>query len=216
MITPAASWYGAAYIAIVTILWVALVRPPGRVFRSSLLLGLGLFLPYFLLMPLVHEESAVGGWPRAFEVPWIVFFKGITAMQASICTASALSASALRQGLSDLPVPRIFSAVLIQIVHQTTNLISETRRVSSAISLRGGTRGYRTGILVLTSLPRVWLPRVVDRAERVGAAMELRGYCERDLEETGVATGSWRDRLAVGAALVIMAGATAFRFLGGS
>jgi energy-coupling factor transporter transmembrane protein EcfT len=197
-------------------IWAALVRPPFRVVRSTLLLGLLLFVPYFLLVPLVRQQSAVDGWQDAFLVSWVVFFRGMTAMQASVMTAATLSASALRQGLSRLPIPRVFSAVLIQIVHQTTSLVYETRRVAAAIAVRGGTTGYRTAIRVLISIPRVWLPRVVHRAERVGAAMELRGYCQRDLARVGSVSASPIDSLAVGGALLVLGGAVALRIWGGT
>jgi energy-coupling factor transporter transmembrane protein EcfT len=215
MIAPATNWIGVTGILSTVVLWGVLVRPPVRIIGSTLLLGLILFLPYFFLVPLIHTESAGGGWLGAFGAPWTVFLRGMTAMQASVLTATALSASALRQGLNRLPVPRVISAVLIQIVHQATSLLYETQRVASAIAVRGGTTGYRTGLRLLTSLPRVWLPRVVDRAERVGAAMELRGYCERDLAEMGVVSTSWKDRLAVGLAIFVVAGAAALRIRGG-
>jgi energy-coupling factor transporter transmembrane protein EcfT len=212
MVAPAKSYTGVAAVALVVATWAALVRPPFRVVRSALLLGLVLFLPYFLLVPLIHDGD---GWAGALEVPWTVFFRGVTAMQATVCTAAALSGSALRQGLSRLPVPRVFSTVLVQIVHQTAGLVYETRRVIAAISVRGGTTGLRTAVRVLASLPRVWLPRVVERAERVGAAMELRGYCERDLAEMGVVSSSAADHLAMGLGVAVVAGAVALRIWGG-
>jgi cobalt/nickel transport system permease protein len=216
MIAPATRWEGVVALAAVVMTWTALVRPPARIVRSTLLLGLVLFLPYFLLVPLIHDPAADDSWLHALGVSWTVFFRGTTAMQVSVYTATALSASELRQGLSRLPVPRVVSAVLIQILHQTANLIHETRQVAAAIAVRGGTTGYRTSIRVLTSLPRVWLPRIVERAERVGAAMELRGYCERDLAVLGASTTSWRDLVAITLALATVAGVVALRTGGGS
>lgn len=216
MIAPATSWAGIVGITAAVFVWALLVRPPVRIVRSTLLFGLALFLPYFLLVPLIHDPATGQGWIDAVGVAWGVFFRGMTAMQASVYTATALSASALRQGLSRIPVPRVVSAVLIQIVHQTASLIYETRQIASAIAVRGGTKGYRTGIRVLASLPRVWLPRVVERAERVGTVMELRGYCERDLAAVRVFSTSWTDRLAILLALAIVVGAAALRIWGGA
>ncbi|MFO8071355.1 MAG: energy-coupling factor transporter transmembrane component T [Polyangia bacterium] len=215
MFAAVTRWEGAVAITLVVVAWTALVRPPIPVLRSTLLFGLVLFLPYFLLVPLIRDSSAGRGWIEALAVSWTVFFRGMTAMLVSVCTATALSASALRRGLSRLPVPRVFSAVLIQIVHQTTNLVYETRRIASAIAVRGGTTGYLTGLRVLASLPRVWLPRVVERTERVGAAMELRGYCELDPAELGSLPTAWRDRSAIGLALATLAGTAALRIWGG-
>jgi energy-coupling factor transporter transmembrane protein EcfT len=214
MVAPATRWAGVAAATLVVAAWAALVHPPMRVVRSSLGLGLVLFLPYFLLVPLMHDPAAGQDWLGACGVAWTVFFRGMTGMQASILTATTLSASALRQGLSRLPAPRAFSAVLIQIVHQTATLAYETRQIATALAVRGGTTGHRTAFRVLASLPRVWLPRVVDRAERVGAAMELRGYCERDLAELGVVAATWKDRLAMAAALTALAAAIALRIWG--
>lgn len=214
MIAPATSWAGVVVITAAVLAYALLVRPPVRIVRSTLLLGFALFLPYFLLVPLIHDPASGQGWMDAVGVSWTVFFRGITAMQASVYTATALSASALRQGLSRLPVPRVVSAVLIQIVHQTASLIYETRQIACAIAVRGGTTGCRTGIRVVASLPSVWLPRVVERAERVGAAMDLRGYCERDLAVLGVHATSWKDRFAITLAATFVAGVVAFRIWG--
>ena len=36
--------------------------------------------------------------------------------------------------------------------------------------------GWRSVMVLAAALPRVWLPRVLYRAERVGDAMEIRDY----------------------------------------
>ncbi|MFH1130668.1 MAG: energy-coupling factor transporter transmembrane component T [Pseudomonadota bacterium] len=211
MVAPVTTWTGVGFVALSVVLWESLVCPPARIIRSTTMLGLVLFLPYFFLVPLIQVESAADKWTYAFLAPWTVFFRGMAAMHVTVSAATTLSASALRQGLSRLPVPAVFSAVLIQIVHQTSNLIYESRRVAAAVAVRGGTTGYQTAIRVLGSLPRVWLPRVVVRAERVGAAMELRGYCERDISAMGSKSWSFVDMLAVGIAVLGLAGAIALR-----
>jgi len=89
----------------------------------------------------------------------------------------------------------------VQIVHQAASLFYETKRVASAMAVRGASGGGKAAWQVLWSLPRVWLPRIVDRADRVADAMELRGYCDgetRTLRSSGCAqpTGPrWRSRL---------------------
>ena len=102
-------------------------------------------------------------------------------MLVSVATVASLTASDLREALVRLPVPSIVSAILLQIVHQTATLFYETERVASAMAVRGASSGGTTAWRVLASLPKVWLPRVLVRAERVAAAMELRGYCDADL-----------------------------------
>jgi len=96
-------------------------------------------------------------------------------------TVTTLSASDLRRGLLGLPVPAMVTAILLQIVQQTATLLDESRRVAMAIAVRGASTGGLTAIRLIGSLPRVWLPRVMERAERVAAAMELRGFCSGDL-----------------------------------
>jgi energy-coupling factor transporter transmembrane protein EcfT len=123
-------------------------------------------------------------------------------MLVSIGTVASLSASDLREGLLRLPVPRVVSAILLQIVHQAATLFYETRRVASAVAVRGASNARVTGWRVLSSLPRVWLPRIIVRAERVAAAMELRGYCDGDLRSFR----QHRMGLADGAALVLAIG----------
>lgn len=211
---PAASAAGTAFIAAAVSLWLAFVRPPVRVARGALLFGLVLFLPYFLLAPVIGMQGAAG-WRDALAPPWAVFIRGLAAMQVSISTLSALTASDLRKGLLGLPIPEVLSAVLIQIVHQSAVLFYETRRIASAIAVRGGTSGVGTGIRLVGSLPRVWLPRVLDRVDRVATAMEMRGYASFDLagmDDGGKGAG---DVPAIAAAALLLAASLALRILGG-
>jgi energy-coupling factor transporter transmembrane protein EcfT len=214
LIVPVTTRLGISIAAITVALWTLLTRPPAKVARSILVLGLVLFLPYFLLTPLIFSESAINDWTEALSVPWHLSFRGITAMLATVSTITTLSASDLRQGLSRLPVPEVLSAILIQIVHQTTNLIYETRRVAQAVAVRGGATGYRTALKVISSLPRVWLPRVMDRAVRVADAMELRGYCQRDISPMGAVGYTLMDMIAIGVSLVSLLGVIALRLRG--
>lgn len=212
---PAATPAGSLFITAATGLWLLAVRPPARVAAGALLFGLVLFLPYFLLAPVIRMESAAGGWREAMIPPWTVFIRGIAAMQVTIATLSALTASDLRRGLLGLPVPGVLSAVLVQIVHQAAVLFYETRRIASAIAVRGGTSGVGTAARVLVSLPRVWLPRMLDRVERVAAAMEMRGYAEFDLRTMDGDKGCAADLPALAAAVLILAASVAMRLLGG-
>jgi energy-coupling factor transporter transmembrane protein EcfT len=214
MMSPATEWPGVLYVIAVAGTWHALVRPASRIARGTLLFGLALFSPYFLLAPIIWAQTDPPHWSHALEVPWVVFFRGFSAMQVSVATATALSVTDLRQGLSRLPVPKVVSAVVHQIVHQTSSLIRETRNLAAAIGVRGGTTGYRTAIKVLGSLPKVWLPRVVDRAERVASAMELRGYAQHHCEAMGSVRMSMGDVTAVALSVAVMCGAIALRVWG--
>jgi energy-coupling factor transporter transmembrane protein EcfT len=205
MVAPAPTALGSLMIAAAACSWVIMCHPPRRVVVSLALLGLLVFSPYFLLAPLILASASDqgAGWAQALAPPWSVFLHGIAGMLICTATVTTLSASDLRQGLLALPVPGMVAAILLQIVHQTAQLVDETRRVATAIAVRGASSGGLTAIRVLSSLPRVWLPRIIQRAERVGAAMELRGYCDGDLRTFGRSPM----RLADAATLVLVLGA---------
>jgi hypothetical protein len=179
MIPPAHRAGGTLLVAVTALACVAACRPPLPVVRSSLMLGLTIFLPYFLLAPLLADDSSRPG--AALAVPWSILVRGLAGMLISISTAASLTASDLREGLGRLPVPRLVAAILLQIVHQTGTLFYETRRIASAMAVRGASTGTGAALRMLASLPRAWLPRVIVRAERVAAVMELRGYCDGEL-----------------------------------
>jgi len=204
MVAPAATLQGPLIVIGATVMWLIACRPPLKVVRGALVLGLVLFLPYFLLLPIIPVDPSpgIGRWWHAVAVPWGVLLRGLSGMLVSIGTVASLSASDLREGLLRLPVPRVVSAILLQIVHQAATLFYETRRVASAVAVRGASNARVTGWRVLSSLPRVWLPRIIVRAERVAAAMELRGYCDGDLRSFR----QHRMGLADGAALVLAIG----------
>jgi cobalt/nickel transport system permease protein len=180
MVSTGATLAGSICAGVVGGTWLLACLPPWRVLRTSLLLGLALFLPYFLLLPLLPDAPSgnAGSWQRALVVPWTILLRGLCGMLVCAATVTSLSARDLREALLRLPVPGIVSAILLQIVHQTATLFYETRRVAAAMAVRGASSSGIAAWRVLVSLPRVWLPRVIVRAERVGAAMELRGYCD--------------------------------------
>jgi energy-coupling factor transporter transmembrane protein EcfT len=105
--------------------------------------------------------------------------------------------------------------ILLQVVQQTATLLGETRRVATAVTVRGGRLGTAAGLRLLGSLPTVWMPRIVSRAERVAIAMELRGASEVELEALGAVSARRADALAVAAAALAVAGAVALRLWSG-
>ena len=183
LIAPGATASGLAVIAGTTTLWVVTCRVPVRMVRSTVVLGLVLFLPYFLLVPLTSTGRGTGaaGGATPVSVPLGIVSHGLAVMLVSLGVVASLSKSDLREALARLPVPRMVAAILLQIVHQTSTLFAETRRIGTAMAVRGATGGAGAAWRVLVSLPRVWLPRVADRAERVAAVMELRGFCDDEL-----------------------------------
>ena len=114
--------------------------------------------------------------PLLIFTPWIISARGIICILISTSTASILTFSDVQHGLSRLPIPKVVTALLVQILHQAATLTDESRRISAVLRLRNVSKGYKLKIRVITMLPVVWMVRIINRAERVGAAMELRGF----------------------------------------
>jgi energy-coupling factor transporter transmembrane protein EcfT len=214
LVSTGATLTSSLYASVICAAWLVMCRPPWKVVRASLALGLALFLPYFLLLPLLPDapSAAATGWRRALVVPWTILLRGLGGMLVCASTVASLSTSDLREALLRLPVPRLVSAILLQIVHQTVVLSYETRQIMAAMAVRGASGGGHAAWRVLYSLPRVWLPRVIVRAERVGAAMELRGYGDCRLPSFPVAMGLV-DFVVLGVAAAILVVAIAIRVL---
>ena len=216
LVAPALTPPGASLIAAATLAWFAACRPPRAVTRAGALLGLALFLPCLLLTPLIHLRPPEPGWSwsRSLEVPASMFVRGLSGMLVALATVTTLSAGDLREGLIRLPVPRVVSVILLQIIHQTMTLADETRHVAGAMAVRGAAGGGRTAWRVLSSLPQVWLPRVLVRAESVAAAMELRGYCDAGLPSFRRIALRAGDGIALALALGLLGTAAAIRWGG--
>lgn len=217
MVSTGATLAGSLCAVAAAAAWILLCRPPGKVLLAFLLLGLALFLPYFLLLPLLPDapSGSLESWRRALAVPWTVFLRGLGGMLVAVATVAALGAGDLREALVRLPVPHVVSAILLQIVHQTATLFYETRRIAAAMAVRGASSGGVAAWRVLFSLPRVWLPRVVARAERVGAAMEVRGYADAPPRSLRAVAAGRADAALLAAAAVVLAAAVALRALEG-
>ncbi len=203
---PAGAGRGIALIAFVATGWTAACGMPMRAVKSFALLGAAMFLPYFLLVPLLASAGTPGSFGQgsflsALAAPWDVVLHGFAGLFVTAATVTSLSASDFRRGVLGLPLPRLVTGVVVQIVHQTGSLLAETGRVAAAVAVRAGSGGAGTVFRMLGSLPRVWLPRVIDRADRVAAAMELRGYAETDLRVMGRSPIGAADVVAIGAAL---------------
>ena len=210
MIAPATTLSGGLVIAATVSTWLIASWPPMKTVFGFSLLGLLLCVPTFLLLPLMPPDS--GG----LSVPANLLVRGMSGVLISMATVTSVSVSDLREGLTRLPMPGIVSAIVVQIVHQTATLFYETKRVASAMAVRGASGGGRAAWQVLWSLPRVWLPRIVDRADRVADAMELRGYCDgetRTLRSSRVRAADWA---ALAVALAVLGLAVAIRVRGGA
>lgn len=215
LMSPSLSVKGTVFVVASTAAWICASGMPGRALRSSVLLGLAMFLPYFLLVPLMVKGPSITdpgtSLAGALAVPWGIFLHGLAGLLITTSTIATLTASDLRGGLLALPFPRVFTAILVQIVHQTSVLLSETNRVAAAVAVRGGSGRLRTAVRMLSSLPRVWLPRILGRADRVAAAMEFRGFTEVGLGFFGQRAIRAPDAAVIAAAGVMLAVAVTLR-----
>ncbi len=215
LVAPATSAAGLGVVAGAVAAWLWACRPPRRVIAYTAAFGLAMFLPYFLLVPLIAAEgtAAPGNAWGAFAAPWSVVVRGLACMAASIGTVTALGMSDLREGLLRLPLPSVATLIVLQIIHQSGALLAETQRMAAALALRGASGGGLSAVRVLAALPRVWLPRAIDKAERVAAAMELRGYCEETPRSSAGARAGGADAVAAAAVALALALAGAARWL---
>ena len=210
MIAPTSTMQGALLALAIATAWLGMCRPPFAVVRRAGLLGLAALLPYFLVVALLARGSASTDTREAMVMAAGLLVRGLCCLLVSVATITTLRASELRAALVALPVPGTAAAILLQIIHQTATLAYETRRVASAIAIRGASRSGLAAWRLLSSLPRVWLPRIVQRADRTAAAMELRGYCEPSAEHREKMRRV--DATAVAVALSVLALAIATRW----
>jgi len=212
MLAPTARWPGAALAAAIALAWLASCRPPWRFVRAVLLLGLVVLLPYFLLIALLADGTSPTMSHATLTAAASLLLRGMSGLLVSAATLTTLRISELDEALAALPVPRAVSGILVQIVHQTALLAYETRHVAAGMAVRGASSGRLTAWRLLASLPRVWLPRVVQRADRVAAAMELRGFCGPTDHQRPRACRAWQDVLALALAATVLAATLAVRF----
>lgn len=178
-VAPLATGVGVALVALTTTLWLWASRPPLALLRPAIGLALALWLPLLLLAlaaPATFGGTAPGHDAALFALVGTGLARSLALLLLVIGAVTNLRPSELRDGLLGLPLPRLGVAILLQIVQQTGALVAETQRIAAALALRTGSGGRAAAWRVLWSLPRVWLPRVLLRAERVGDAMELRGW----------------------------------------
>ena len=181
-IAPVATLPGLIFAMILLGLWVASAVPPGRQVLMVLAAGIVLFGPVFLLSPVIAAENLPQKTllalptPQSLLVTFNVFFKGIAGVLITTTAVASMTESGLYNAIHRMPLPHTLRAITAVIVVQTGALVRETHSIIRALTLRGATGGWRASWLAATSLPQVWLPRVIRRAERNAMAMEIRGF----------------------------------------
>jgi len=189
LIMPVDNWRLILLPVTLVMGWTLWCRVPKRYLARVLLLAAGMFCPFLLLAPFTHYKTGIS-WLEAITIPLIIALRGTLCLVASMATYTTLDSTELGEALYNLPVPRIVSTLILQIVHQTAMLKNETFRMLAAYKLRGlTTSGFRMRTRCLCAFPVLWLIRLTMRAERVANAMELRGFTgpihTRTEDETG-------------------------------
>ena len=176
-LAPLRNLWGVALLTGVLLGWTAWCGLPRRRLFSAVRLAACLFLPLFLFAPFIRGQAETGSWSEALRVTLTIGLRGTACIVVCAAAMAALDLSECGQGLGGLPLPRAVVALVVQIAHQAALLTDESRRTLTALRLRGvPSAGAGMRLRCLFSLPVIWLLRLTVRAERVSAAMEVRGF----------------------------------------
>lgn len=192
-VVPLNKWPGAAWLAALLLGWCACCGLPWRRLGAVLRFTLCVFLPLLLLAPIIRWTGGdLVSWRDALAPPLTLCARGVAGVVICAATLSTLTLPEFAHGMAALPLPRPVASVLVQLVHQTSLLADESRRMGDALRVRNVlVVGTGTRMRVLAALPASWLTRIFARAARVGDAMELRGF-------DGLPPNARRGRLTVG------------------
>lgn len=172
--TPAGAAIGLGSVGLALLA----AKPRARPLARRALLGVTLLAPVFLLAPWSGADLPDRVLPGVASVitPWRIFTTGMAVLVISLATVSTLSRSDLREALARLPLPRLFGAVALMVALQTEAQLREVQRIMLALRARGSPRSWRRRLGVVSGIPGSWLPRLYARADRIGWAMQVRGY----------------------------------------
>jgi energy-coupling factor transporter transmembrane protein EcfT len=208
---PGGSVAGSALVTAAALGTGAATGLPGR--RAARILGLGLlfYVPFLLVLmlpALLGGRAGAGGMASAATTMGAITLKGLASLLVTLSVASTLRPDQLHEALSRLPLPAGVRLLLIQIGHQTGLLFEETLRLRQVLAVRGAGSGLASSLRLVGGLPAVWLARVAHRADRVAAAMELRGYASQPMPSV-TAPARWHgaEWAAMGAAACALAAA---------
>jgi len=197
--------------------WLLACGPALRVLVRVLLLGLILFLPFFLLLPWTGQgagQTELGPLTLrddAWVAPWHVLVRGVACLFLGLGLVSALDEAGFQEALGRLPMPRSLRVMVHQIFRSLEPLLTESVGMGRAVAVRSGRAGWQTGLMLARALPSVWLPRVLLRADRVTRAMQVRGYAG-ELLEPRQRSWSGREVLAILSSLAALALAVGLRW----
>lgn len=193
--------------------WVALCGLPRRRLLALGLYSMALFLPLFLLTPWLEGTGPARGsqWWVAAEIPLAMSLRGTACVFVCAATMAVFDMADFGAALGAAPLPRILKQILMQIAHQTAMLTNESQRIAAAVKIRGLPLGMACKLRFLPAFPTIWLLRIMNRAERIAAAMDLRGF--ESFSRSSSAGISLMDGLAVTSALLVLGASISIRWL---
>jgi energy-coupling factor transporter transmembrane protein EcfT len=95
--------------------------------------------------------------------------------------------------------------------HLMDMLANESQRISAAVRIRGLPSGFTPKLRFLPAVPTIWLLRIMNRADRIAAAMDLRGF--ESFTRSSPASVSLIDGFAVTTALLALGASVSIRWL---
>jgi len=210
---PLTGWCGCLLFLGVALAWCACCGLPPRRFITVLKFALCVFLPLLLLALPAHWIGEGASWRDALRPPLTLCARGIAGIIVTAATLSTFNLTTFAHGVAALPFPRTVASLLVQLVHQTFLLANESRRMMTAMRMRGVPEArVATQLRVLAALPVCWLTRIATHAGRVGDAMELRGF-DGLPRNTPHGRLTLRDALALALALQALGGALMLRWM---
>ena len=114
--------------------------------------------------------------PMLLVLPRPIVAQGAATAMTGVLSMGSLGYAGLYDVITHLPLPGMMKLLLLQTLHQASVLFRETAKIRQAMLVRGAVPKGLSGWQFLHALPRVWIPRVIFKADRVAHALELRGY----------------------------------------
>jgi hypothetical protein len=175
--------HDALFSLILCGLYLALCRIPFHMtvkfvlsFSGILIISFSVFaLPTFI-HGFAHAAGHETNSPGTGLLLGIMFAKTLSASLISLGMLTTVTYDELYRSLSRLPIPETPRLLMLQIIHQTSILFTETIRLKRAITTRSNLSTFRGRFLVARQLPQTWLLKIYSRSEQVSRAMELRNY----------------------------------------
>lgn len=176
-VVPLNKSFGVALFLCVLVAWTIFCGLPLQRLAGLLRFSVFLFMPLFLLVPFSWVQRGGDVFSKVLCVTLVIGLRGTACIVVCAATMSSVELAEFGQGLAGLRLPRVVTALVVQIAHQTALLADEVQRLVSALRVRGVASASMVARLrCLFALPVIWLLRMLQRAERVSAAMEMRGF----------------------------------------